>query len=308
MLYTLTLNPALDRTVTVPGFTPGAVNRVLSERIIPGGKGINVSKVLRQLGTESVAFGICGGSAGRQLLHSLAMRGIETDFVTVPGETRTNLKIVCPETEKTTELNTPGVPVTPAAYAALRERLWRRIRQGDTLVLAGSLPQGLPADTYAVLARQAAAHGVRVLADTSGEPLRHALSAGITAAKPNADELRALCGRPVRTPMEAAAAAVSIGGDVTLLVTLGADGAVLVSQGHAMFAPAPAVHTVCTTGAGDAATAALALALTQDMTGAEALALAVACGSANATTEGTEPALREQVYQLLPAICVTDLF
>lgn len=148
MIYTVTLNPALDKTVEIPMFAIDKVNRVSALRTDPGGKGINVSKVIAALGGESVAMGILGGNTGRMIREKLIEMGLSCDFVTVPGETRTNLKIVDPENSCFTDVNEPGCEVTQEVLDGLLEKLTARLLPGDIAVLSGSLPKGAPADTY----------------------------------------------------------------------------------------------------------------------------------------------------------------
>ena len=144
MIYTVTLTPALDKTVVIPNFTVDHVNRIRTVRLDPGGKGINVSKVLKALGMESVATGILGGGTGRFILDRLDEMQIAHDFVTVPEETRTNLKVIDDVRNTHTDINEPGAPADPAVLERVLSGLLSSVRPGDRVVLAGKAPAGAP--------------------------------------------------------------------------------------------------------------------------------------------------------------------
>ena len=150
MIYTVTLNPALDKTVEIPSFTTDGVNRITSIRTDPGGKGINVSKVVAALGSTSRALGILGGSTGQMISEALSGLNMTCDFLPVEGNTRINLKVVDPIAHTSTEINEPGVPVDPATLQSLLDHLLKLLRHDDIVVLAGDLPVNAPADTYRV--------------------------------------------------------------------------------------------------------------------------------------------------------------
>ena len=139
MIYTVTLNPALDKTVEIPSFTTDGVNRITSIRTDPGGKGINVSKVVAALGSTSRALGILGGSTGQMISEALSGLNMTCDFLPVEGNTRINLKVVDPIAHTSTEINEPGVPVDPATLQSLLDHLLKLLRHDDIVVLAGSL-------------------------------------------------------------------------------------------------------------------------------------------------------------------------
>ena len=149
MIITVTCNPALDRSLTVPQFTADAVNRATGSRLDPGGKGVNVCTVLSALTTESVATGFLGGSAGSAIASALDTLGIRHDFVRVAGETRTNLKIYDPARKTYTDINEPGDPVSAADIAKLEEKLLSLAKPGDLVLFAGSAPKGLPENATA---------------------------------------------------------------------------------------------------------------------------------------------------------------
>lgn len=290
MIVTVTLNPALDKTVVIPDFRAGQVNRVASSRVDPGGKGVNVSKVLMSLGEASIAAGLCGGHAGRQLLDGLERLGIPTAFEYGPAETRTNLKITTGPGGETTDVNEPGAPVTPQQLQALEARLDALTGLGDMIVLAGSLPPGVPADYYAGLTRRQHMRGVRVAVDTSGAPLRQAALAAPDLLKPNLEELEQLTGNHPESDAAIldACRPLLARGTALVAVTLGGEGAVLVSRGGAWRAQALPVTVQSTVGSGDAFTAALALGLQRGMETEQLLALAAAAGAVNAMTGGTD--------------------
>ena len=148
MIYTVTLNPALDKTVEIPSFRIDAVNRITSVRTDPGGKGINVSKVIDKLGGSSIAMGILGGETGRTIQAALERMGLRTCFHFAEGETRTNMKIIDPVRHTNTDINEPGVTVSEAVLDGLLGELAGKIADGDIVVISGSLPAGALQETY----------------------------------------------------------------------------------------------------------------------------------------------------------------
>ena len=226
--------------------------------------------------------------------------GIGTDFLYGPGETRTNLKIVDPSLHQNKDINEPG----PQAAQALLDRLLRRLTPGDIVVLAGSLPRGLSADTYAVWTRACRAAGARVFLDADGEALALGTAAGPELIKPNGDELARLTGRDLRTHAEIAQAAraLIVRGVERVVVSLGAEGALFVDAASVTYGPGIPVPVGSTVGAGDSVVAALALAAARGMTQEETMRLAMAAGAANVMCSGTQPASREDVEALLSRV------
>ena len=176
MIRTVTLNPAIDKTIQVPSFTIDAVNRVTELRSDAGGKGINVSKVVKELGGESKAYAILAGDAGRTIKGMVEAMGIEVIAVEVEGETRTNTKIVDQVLHTNTDVNEPGPATTEADFKALLDLLVADIEPGDTVILAGSIPAGAAVDTYATWVKACKDAGAKVFLDADGKVLDYGIS------------------------------------------------------------------------------------------------------------------------------------
>lgn len=309
MIYTVTLNPALDKTVTVPRFEVDAVNRVTELRQDPGGKGVNVSKVVAKLGGTSRALALLGGQAGERIEGMLAEAGIDVWAFEAAGETRTNLKIVDPELDTHTDVNEPGPEASPEALAGMLDALLAALAAGDIVVLSGSLPAGAPTDTYATWARACAAAGARVFLDADGEPLARGLEAAPFLAKPNEVELGRICGRELTDEQAVIGEAKGlVGRGVGLVVvSMGSRGAVAVDAERVVCARSPRVEVGSTVGAGDSVVAALACALEDGMSLEETMRLAMATGAANVMQPGTQAAERSLVDSLLDQVTILEL-
>lgn len=304
MIYTVTLNPALDKTVEIPGMALDTVNRVTSMRTDPGGKGINVSKVIAKLGGESCAVGILGGESGRTLLAALEREGLRTHFRFVEGQTRTNLKIIDRALHTNTDINEPGLTVSPADLDALLRDLLGMVREGDIVVLAGSLPQGAPQDTYRVWTAACHEKGARVCLDADGVLLAEGLKAAPYLIKPNEDELSRLVGHRLTDTDELIAEGRRLlkGGVTRVVISLGERGALYLRGNEVLYAEGLSVPVGSTVGAGDSVVAALAYADSLDMSDEDAVRLSTATGAANVMCSGTQPAEREAVEKLLPQV------
>lgn len=300
MIYTLTLNPALDRELTVPEFAFDEVLRANEVRVDCGGKGFNVSRALAALGAESIALGFVGGATGERLTVGLAELGIRTDFVQVAGETRTNVSIVTEDHTHYIKVNDPGPTITPAEQTALLEKIRALAQPGDWWVLAGSLPPGVRATFYGKVIRLVQSAGAHAVLDTSGEPLRIGCAARPFLVKPNAAEAGELMGTCVTSLDEAREAMGKIHalGVQNVVISLGQAGA-LYSDGQSIWqAQPPAVDVRNPIGAGDALVAGLVWGLSQDYSGPEVLRWGMACGAAAATLDGTAMGPRSLVESL----------
>ena len=304
MIYTVTLNPALDKTVEIPGMALDTVNRITSMRTDPGGKGINVSKVIAKLGGESCAVGILGGESGRTLLAALEHEGLRTHFRFVEGQTRTNLKIIDRALHTNTDINEPGLTVSPADLDALLRDLLGMVHEGDIVVLAGSLPQGAPQDTYRVWTAACREKGARVCLDADGALLAEGLKAAPYLIKPNEDELSRLVGHRLTDTDELIAEGRRLlkGGVTRVVISLGERGALYLRGNEVLYAEGLSVPVGSTVGAGDSVVAALAYADSLGMSDEDAVRLSTATGAANVMCSGTQPAEREAVEKLLPQV------
>jgi 1-phosphofructokinase family hexose kinase len=309
MLLTVTLNPAIDRTLSVPGFAAGRTNRAVGGRVDAGGKGINVARAAHRLGCPVMALGFLAPTNGALILQALAAEGIPCDFVDVPGQTRTNLKIKDPETGVETEINEPGFRVEPDQIRSVEEKVAAHARERCVVAFSGSLPPGAPEDIYARLIRIAADRGARTVLDSGGAALRNGIAAGPDLVKPNRAEAAELLGRSLEDDSDLGEAIQGLlaCGARRAVISLGPGGAAA-GDGHGLWrAWAPAVQVRSTIGAGDAMVAALACAMHGGLPLPDALRMATAAGCAAAATEGSAaPELRD-VEALLPRVRVAPL-
>lgn len=305
MIYTVTLNPALDKTVEIPSLTIDSVNRITAMRTDPGGKGINVSKVIDKLGGKSVAVGILGGGTGRAIQSALDAMNLESDFRFVEGETRTNLKIVDPVSHTNTDINEPGVTVSEEILNHLLSRLLEKLSVGDIVVLSGSLPKGAPRDTYYTWVTSCREAGAKVLLDADGELLAAGIQASPYLIKPNNHELSRLLGQTLETPEELEKAArdlMTAHGITKVIVSMGGAGALYVTAEETVYAEGLKVPVGSTVGAGDSVVAALAFAEESGMSLEETVRLSTATGAANVMCSGTQAAEYEVIESLIPKV------
>ena len=300
MIVTVTLNPCLDRTLTVPRLAVDEVIRATDARLDWGGKGFNVSRALQALGGESLALGLVGGAAGELVARGLVGLGIPADLVPIAGETRTNTAITEAGSGRYVKVNEPGPAVQPEELAAFLERVRAQLHPGDLWILSGSLPPGLRDDVYARLVELVQAAGARALLDTSGEPLRLGCAARPYLVKPNAVEAAEVTGRPVRSAADALAAARTLLGQgiEVVALSLGAEGLLLASGRQGVHARPPRVQARTPVGAGDALLAGLAWALAGGLPLAEMARWGLASGTATARREGVGAGTRAEVEAL----------
>ena len=296
-ILTVTLNAAVDKLYTIPGFAVDQVQRPIETRVYAGGKGINVARVYRTLGGVVTATGFSGGASGEYIKAGLTGEGIDAHFVTVSQESRVCTAILDPIGRTETVLNEIGPQVTAAECEALLKRLRELLPGHDAVILSGSLPPGVPPEIYVAIIRLAHVLGIKPVLDTSGEALRLGIQAKPFLVKPNVHELEALSvvGDGWGNSAQALRATYGV---MLALVTGGARGAVLASEEGTWEAIPPEIEAVSALGSGDSLTAGFVWACVQGWDHAEALKLGVAAGAANATVYGSGFCTRSEIFEL----------
>jgi 1-phosphofructokinase family hexose kinase len=304
MIYTLTLNPAVDRELTVPAMEFDSVLRATESRIDFGGKGFNVSRLLRGMNEPSTAVGFLGGNAGELLQKGLQSLGIGTDFVWVSEETRTNVSIVTQAHDHYLKANEKGPLVDESKQKELLDKIDSLAKSGDWWVLAGSLPPGVTNDIYARVIRVLNKHDARAILDTSGESLKLGCAEKPYLVKPNAEEAHVLTGLPMDTTEEIIAGAAEIRrmGAQNVVISMGKAGALLHTGEGTWLTHSPKIQEKNPIGAGDSMVGGLVWALTQGINLKEALGWGVASGAATASLPGTEVGTRPLIEELFSQV------
>jgi 1-phosphofructokinase len=300
MIYTVTFNPSLDYIVGVDDLMLGEVNRVSSEKILPGGKGVNVSIVLANLGHSSRALGFVAGFTGREIMRRMDDYGCQTDFIHVAeGMSRINVKV---KSAEETEINGQGPRITAGDVDALFSRL-DNLGEGDTLVVSGSIPSTLPDDMYEQIMARLDGRGVRIVVDATRELLTNVLPYHPFLIKPNNHELGEIFDVTLATRDEVVpyARRLQERGAANVLVSMAGEGAVLVAEtGEVFKAPAPHGTVVNSVGAGDSMVAGFVSGMLEAGDYATAFRMGVATGSASAFSP--ELATRPEVDALLKTL------
>jgi tagatose 6-phosphate kinase len=303
MIVTVTANLALDVTYSVDSLRPGTTHRVRTVRKQAGGKGVNVARLLSQLGHPTLILGLAGGLTGQQAREDLLAAGLNHQLVPMPGETRQTLTVVAGG--DATVFSEPGSLIDDATWTALEASVSQALIDGATvLVCSGSLPPGAPADGYATLVRLARAHHVPVVVDAEGEPLLQAAKAGADLVKPNAAELTFTTGL---TDHRQAAQSLRESGATAVAVSLGANGIYAVTAHGTWRARPPHRAAGNPTGAGDAAVAAFAAGIAGSATWPDLLRHAIALSAAAVAAPVAGAASLAVYHRLLPEIRVEEI-
>lgn len=285
MILTVTLNPAVDKTYRTGELFPGRVNRMRSVENIPGGKGINVSKILRQYDYEVTATGFLGGYQGKWMEDQLERLKIRSAFVRVEEETRTSMNIVA-DNGYVTEILEPGPHISGTKLKEFMQQFVLLAEESRLVILSGSAAPGIPADIYARLIRSASAMGKPVILDTSAELLKEGVKAAPSVVKPNKKELEYIIGRRLQDmhDIKDAASVLLSDGVGLVMVSLGDKGLLLAEKERCLYARVPRVSALNTVGCGDSVVASLAMSMTSGVEKEEMLRKAAAISAANATT------------------------
>jgi len=321
MIITVTLNPAIDKTVTISNFTAGEVNRIETLRTDVGGKGINVSKCLKELGCESMAAAFWGGDAGRsgeaqlresgadQLSQRIGGADIQSLPVFIQETTRTNMKIIDEVQGQNTDINEPGPQIKPEELELLIQKLDENLKESDILVLAGSIPKGISPNIYKELTARYKEKGVKVFLDADGESFAEGIKAVPYLIKPNIDELSRLAGEKltdIRGILKAVKPLLQSGIE-KIVVSMGAQGAVFIQRGRIFIASSIDVPVLSTVGAGDSMVAALAYGEEKGLDEKKTYKLSMAMGAASVMCSGTQAPKAVTVESLYHMVNIIEL-
>jgi 1-phosphofructokinase/tagatose 6-phosphate kinase len=312
MIITVTLNAAIDKSLSVPSFRLGQRHRTVERRALAGGKGVNVARMLKTLGQPVIATGFQGGPTGTQIVAQLGEESILHDFVRIREESRTNTSVLDPTTGEQTEINEQGPRVDPEEVEQFRDKLLYLARGAAIVVFAGSLPRGLEPDFYAQLIREMHKLDVMTVVDTDGEALRTAVRAEPDVVSPNVVEAEELVGHEFNDDEDRA-------GAVREIVSLGARSAimtmpdgclaqVLVDGGPRVYrVTVPEQHSVATVGSGDAFLAGFVAAHYRGSPPAECLRFGVACGAESTGRLGAGLIDVHEVERLLADVAASEV-
>jgi 6-phosphofructokinase 2 len=308
MIYTITLNPALDHYMEVDRFLVEDANRVTGERYFAGGKGIDVSRAIRRLGGDSIALGFIGGHNGRVMVEMLKAGDVATYFTPIEGETRRNL-IVSTGTGSQTIFNTRGPSITAEEWRCFLMHLQALELRDSYVVMSGSLPLGVPSDSYREIIELVQKRGARAVLDADGAALKAGLKARPFATKPNVNELRRLMGRRIRGEQELIKAATDLNRDgiEIVMVSRGRHGLLVVSGSERYKAVPPTVKVRSTIGAGDSTVAGFVYKFASGKPLEECVRYATAAGTAATLAPGTDLCRLADVERLAPKVRVERL-
>jgi 1-phosphofructokinase family hexose kinase len=309
-LLCVSLNPAIDRRITVAQFRVGEVNRAISVDPASGGKAAHVAFTATALGAEVRWLAFLGGPDGEACRAGIEARGVTPVVVPIAARTRTNLEIIDESSAKITEVLEPGPVIHEKELVDFARYFTVELRSVPMVILSGSLPKNVPDSFYADLIKTAKDAGCRVFLDASGEPLTQALSASPDVIKPNREEAAAILHRKIGTVEEAVAAARDLRarGPKTVILSLGAEGAVVVDGEHALLGVPPRVEAISTVGSGDSFLAGWVMGAAFGSSSLEeTLRLAIACGTANCLAESPGMLSRKLVKDLQGRVKIVDL-
>jgi len=303
MIYTLTLNPSVDYIVKLESFQIGELNRTVDEAKFPGGKGINVSTVLKQFDTSSIALGFVGGFTGAYIEQYLQKEKIETDFVQVDEDTRINVKL---KTGQESEINAKGPKITEENFSLLKQKI-KQLGANDLLVLAGSIPSSLPETTYEELVKICSESSAQFVVDAEGDLLKKVLPYQPLLIKPNHHELGELFETTITTAEEVVPYGKKLVdmGAKNVIVSLAGAGAVLINSETTLLAEVPKGEVKNSVGAGDSMVAGFLAAYMKTRNIEESFRYSVASGSATAFSLGL--CTKDKVEELLPQVHIKEI-
>lgn len=309
MIATVTLNPSLDKSVTVERLLIDEANRWTSFRRDPGGKGINVSRVIHEMGGETMAYGFMGGIDGEILMGLLKERHVPFDFTPIKEVIRSNFIVTDLKTHHQTRIDAPGPYIAKSELDNLRDKMIHMEPKPSFVVAAGSVPPGLPTDIYKEIIEEVKKRGIKTVLDSDGKWLKTGIAAVPTIVKPNVREAERLLGmllKDEKAIVRAVKKLVSQGIEIAM-ISRGKEGMIVGNKDIVLSIIPPQTEVISTVGAGDATIAGLVYTLSKGGSLVEAARMAVAAGTATVLTPGTELCHMADVDRLLPQVQIKEL-
>lgn len=308
-IITITLNPSIDKTIIIDKLIPNGLNRVKSSRLDPGGKGINVARVLKSFGADVEVSGLIAGNQGKILKDYLKRDGIKNDFLDIDGETRVNLKIFDESANKTTEINETGFFVDEKTLSDFKNKFKEDVKETSIAVICGSIPPGVPSGFYAECIKIAKEAGVKTILDADGNALFEGLKAIPYAVKPNIHELEAFLGRSLFSIKDVVGAVHELieKGIELVIVSMGPDGAVVADKNETYKVDSWDIKVKSATGAGDSMVGSLAYSITKNASLYDIAKITTAAGTITASKAGTELCTLEETMSSIGNVTVTKI-
>lgn len=309
MILTVTLNPAVDKTIYINNFKSGEVNKVEYSVKDPGGKGINVSKVIHNLDCKTTSMGFIGGESGNYIRESLIQMGINEMFTQIDSNTRTNIKVVDLVSGITTDINEKGSPISPEEQEEFLKTYMRGIKKANLAVISGSVPRCIDKGIYRQLIEIAKEQGCEVILDASGKLLKEGIKGQPKMIKPNIDELEDILSIKLDTSEKVIDASREIvkSGVEMVCVSMGGEGAVLIGKEFVYQANIVKVHVKSTVGAGDSLVGGIAAGLSRGMSIKDAFRLGIAASIVAVTKEGTKAPTYQEVESMIDKVNIVKM-
>ena len=306
MIITVTLNPALDKTIEIDDFKINSVNRIVSTRVDAGGKGINVSKVIKELKNKSVALGFLGGNSGNQIKNYLDDINVDNSFLPLKGETRTNTKIFDKVNNTHTDINESGPGLSEEDIINIKKKIMEYCKEDSLVVLSGSVPSGVSSSIYGDIIKEVKNKGGKVILDAEGDLLMQGIKAGPYLVKPNVEELEKAFGIEIKNENELIETAKKVleYGVKYVVISQGSEGSIFITGDKIAKVKGIKVEVKSTVGAGDSMVAALAIASEMNYSFEEAMKLACATSTANVMTEGSQTGRLVDIERLKKEIII----
>ncbi len=307
MITTVCMNPCYDKTATLSSLKPGEVNRLRDVRVDIGGKAINVAVVLRRLGVNADCVGCLGEADESSFLQLLQKEDVALSYIRVPGQVRTNLKLLDDESHSVTEFNEPGPVLSPVDLDAFITLLKEKTANSSCVVFSGRLPMGCAEDTYQRCMH--ALEGKKCVLDAAGKSLLHGIKENPYFVKPNLPEMEAIMNRELRTLRSLRDAALFLMeyGAQNVIISMGKYGAMYTNGTKTLFAPALQVEARSTVGAGDAMIGGVLMGLDRGAPMEEAFRYGIAAGAASVMTDGTQLLRPDDFHALVPKVTVQEV-